>query len=431
MNDSTKQIEMMSKHFLMDKHYLQQCVNSVCSTLKMSPKTVLNILGKNKRRIEMKHILIPDVLNIIESYNAPLKYKVRFPELFKELKLWVDDLKTKKEIKIFWSQLSKNTNAIDILEQNQDKIDWSYLTINPNAIKLLEANSDKIKWQFLTMNPNSIELLKKYPAKIEWYFLAYNPNAIELMDYYIKTFSKSNSKLIQKKIQDFKSNGWNGQWKDLCKNSNTIELLKQNQDKIYWGELSANPNAIELLGTNKEKINWNALSSNPNAIKLLEANKEQINWSNLSSNPNAIKLLETNKEQINWKLLSENPNAIHLLEANKDRINWEGLSMNPNGIDLIKEKLKTLPDALSLIWVNKNPDVIKLALETYLKSGKKIDLDSKSQLWANPAIFEQEKGVMSELMTNEKYYVVYNTETNKEEQTFNTLKEAQEYAIFF
>jgi hypothetical protein len=40
--------------------------------------------------------------------------------------------------------LSKNPNAIPILEKNVDKIDWDYLLQNPNAISILEKNVDKI-----------------------------------------------------------------------------------------------------------------------------------------------------------------------------------------------------------------------------------------------------------------------------------------------
>ena len=42
--------------------------------------------------------------------------------------------------KLDWSMLSKNPNAIHLLEANQDKIDWYMLSTNPNAIPLLEAN---------------------------------------------------------------------------------------------------------------------------------------------------------------------------------------------------------------------------------------------------------------------------------------------------
>ena len=46
--------------------------------------------------------------------------------------------------KIDWVCLSKNPNAIHLLEQNPEKINWAYLSINSNAIHLLEKNLDKI-----------------------------------------------------------------------------------------------------------------------------------------------------------------------------------------------------------------------------------------------------------------------------------------------
>jgi len=46
--------------------------------------------------------------------------------------------------------LSRNPNAIHILEQNLDKVRWDYLSINPNAIHLLEQNLDKVYWSWLS-----------------------------------------------------------------------------------------------------------------------------------------------------------------------------------------------------------------------------------------------------------------------------------------
>jgi len=63
--------------------------------------------------------------------------------------------------KLNWSELSKNPNAIHLLEKNQDKIDWINLSCNPNAIHLLEKNQDKINWNNLLLhnsNPNVFHL---------------------------------------------------------------------------------------------------------------------------------------------------------------------------------------------------------------------------------------------------------------------------------
>ena len=54
--------------------------------------------------------------------------------------------------KLSWTGLSRNPNAIHLLEQNIDKINWTWLSYNPNAIQLLELNMDKIDWYNLSAN---------------------------------------------------------------------------------------------------------------------------------------------------------------------------------------------------------------------------------------------------------------------------------------
>ncbi len=48
-----------------------------------------------------------------------------------------------------WYNLSKNPNAIDILNDYQNKINWDGLSCNLNAIELLKNNLDKINWKYL------------------------------------------------------------------------------------------------------------------------------------------------------------------------------------------------------------------------------------------------------------------------------------------
>jgi hypothetical protein len=35
-----------------------------------------------------------------------------------------------------------------------DKVDWALLSRNPNAIHILEKNLDKVDWYWLSLNPN-------------------------------------------------------------------------------------------------------------------------------------------------------------------------------------------------------------------------------------------------------------------------------------
>ena len=50
--------------------------------------------------------------------------------------------------------LSKNPNAISLLEQNLDKVDWISIQRNPNAINILEQNLDKVDWIRIWSNPS-------------------------------------------------------------------------------------------------------------------------------------------------------------------------------------------------------------------------------------------------------------------------------------
>ena len=60
-----------------------------------------------------------------------------------------------------WGCLSRNPNAIHLLEKNLDKVNWSMLSQNPNAIHILEQHLDKVNWGTLSRNPNAIHLLSK------------------------------------------------------------------------------------------------------------------------------------------------------------------------------------------------------------------------------------------------------------------------------
>ena len=50
--------------------------------------------------------------------------------------------------KISWANLSANPSvgAIKLLEDNPEKIDW-WLSKNPNAMQILESNQKNINWR--------------------------------------------------------------------------------------------------------------------------------------------------------------------------------------------------------------------------------------------------------------------------------------------
>jgi hypothetical protein len=74
--------------------------------------------------------------------------------------------------------LSRNPNAIHILEKHLDEVNWSNLSDNPNAIHILEKknNLDKVNWNNLSSNPNAIPILEQNLTKVNWFVLFENPN---------------------------------------------------------------------------------------------------------------------------------------------------------------------------------------------------------------------------------------------------------------
>ena len=103
-------------------------------------------------------------------------------------------------------------------------------------------------------------------------------------------------------------------------------MLSNNLDKVNWCNLSSNPSAINILLNNFDHIetdsliynenamdilcffiiDWDVLSINSDYIELLEENIDKLNWSLLYENPNVIKILEKNQDKINWYRLSSN-----------------------------------------------------------------------------------------------------------------------------
>jgi hypothetical protein len=130
---------------------------------------------------------------------------------------WID------KDKIDWCWLSKNPNAIHLLENNLNKVDWDILSSNSNAIHILENNLNKVDWDILSSNPNAIHLLENNLNKVDWDALSSNPNAIHILE--------NNLDKVD--------------WDLLCYNPNAIHLLKNNQDKINWYWLSRNPSIFE------------------------------------------------------------------------------------------------------------------------------------------------------------------------------------------
>jgi hypothetical protein len=230
--------------------------------------------------------------------------------------------------------LSKNSNALDYLEQNPSIINWDLLCENKNplAIKLIEENLDRLTtngWNNLCGNINAVHIIEQNLDKINnisFINLCSNPNAIPLIE---ANLSKLNDEC----------------WLYLCSNMNAIELIEINLDHFdahYWSYICSNSNAIELLEMNLDKLNrkcwvYLCMNTNPDVIKIIENNLDKLNddcWWNLSCNMNAIRLLEMNKDKINLFALSKNQNGLHLFEKDLILDDWAYMEFNPSLFDI-------------------------------------------------------------------------------------------------
>ena len=269
--------------------------------------------------------------------------------------------------------LSKNPNAIDLLEEHPIKIYWTSFMFNPNfrqVMRICEKYSDISTWDTelgednLSLNSPFLLRYNCHNFKKSSYYWLKNPNAIDILAKHNNLFSMQN-------------------WEGISENPNAMFLLEDRRAKIHWDSLYKNPNPeiIRILEKkNPKKINWDILSMNPNVITFLEKHLDKVNWSSLSCNPNAIHLLEKYPDNIDWYYLSKNPNAIHILEKYPKKINWRKLSQNPNAIHLLEKYPKKIDH--DTIFYNPN----------LLQAMHLIKPEQKYKLWEmlsnNPSIFE-------------------------------------------
>lgn len=154
----------------------------------------------------------------------------------------------------YWKLLATNSNpkAVEIIEKyytrlyspdlDSEHIDfWRYLSKNPNAIHLLE------------------KYLEKYPQNIYWDLIIQNPNAIHIIE---KNLDKIH-------IDD---------WDCFAGNPNAIHIIEKYLHKInYWYYLSGNPNAMPILEKKLDMVDWQSFSENPSAIHIILQVLEQQN----------------------------------------------------------------------------------------------------------------------------------------------------------
>lgn len=262
-----------------------------------------------------------------------------------------------------WIIISKYCSDPYLLEQYNDKIDWKSVSGNKNIMTFLDFdflknNIQKLDNFELSRNENAVPLLEKHPEKISYIELCGNQNAIHLIKNKINEYKvfecicwdKLSSNSSDDAIDILEQHFYRINWKQLSRNSNdrAIKLLKENPCKIDWDKLSnnSNPKAIQLieeLNPYMYRINWLWMSLNKNSVPLLERNIDKIYWNYLSMSEydDNILFLKKHYEKINWEYLSRNPNkeAIKILEKNLDKVNWYWLSGNQSAYHILKNNL--------------------------------------------------------------------------------------------
>lgn len=203
--------------------------------------------------------------------------------------------------------LSSNARAVPYLQRHPDLIRWIPLSKNPEALDLLEANPEKIEFMYLSSNsnPRAVALLRNNLERVDWNFLSMNP----------------------------------------C--NEALDLLLEHPDKIKYGWLTynTNPRAIDLLRSQPvEQIHWSGLSGNPcnNALEILAENKTHIDWTLFclhASTKEQFVFLRANLDRVDWRFLCKNPSdhAVELLKEHPHRIQWWSSLQFQNVFETITE----------------------------------------------------------------------------------------------
>ncbi len=252
-----------------------------------------------------------------------------------------------------------------IIAESNDRADyWDYLSMSPNAVKYFRSNLDKIDWHRVACNnhPEVINILRENIDKVQWPSICKNSDGIDLLcenidkvnlDEMFWTCASTTKKSLAFMEKHF----------DTIMKSLVCDELFDERD-IFTDNICSNLNTDEFLKKHPELINLNTFihQSQPLSkyrLQLLHDNIDMIPdhmLYYLSKNPYAIDVVRANQNKINWTGLSSNPAAIDLLEANQDKIDWKELSKNPNAIRLLEAN----QDKIDWKELSKNPNAIRL-----------------------------------------------------------------------
>lgn len=240
------------------------------------------------------------VQNIIYGYDPRYKLLDWIDEdriLEKNFK-WL--LSNPHAINIIEKYLNKYPNIIDRFSNGEG---WIHLSKNYNAVHILEKNIKKVNWS-MASSRLPIWFLEKHPKKIRYNWMSENEFAYEIIKNNLPYYKKSCRTYMNPVVyhlldeDDIKHNLW---W--VSRNPKAIDFLKKNKDLIIWEWLLCNKNGIDLIKEEMKKGPINKINRYH-----IKGNSLRYDYRYLSLNENneAIEILKNNQHLIYYDWFAAN-----------------------------------------------------------------------------------------------------------------------------
>ena len=228
----------------------------------------------------------PSAIRIIEACleHPDFKKKINYARLsfnssaIHLIEKWVEE---GKDNFVNWDNLSRNQNAIDLLDRNQHFIDWDNLSGNPSpqAKYLLNLHYHKINWAFLHRTKNIFSIT----SITDWNEFCVNPESSSVFLEKFKNGGEAEKERFRKfplapaVLQNVKT---------LAEMKEFIEILPILKNNM--GFLSSNENIeiIDYLSANSSLIDWERFSKNKNAIHVMAKHLDKIDPNTVFLNTN-------------------------------------------------------------------------------------------------------------------------------------------------
>ncbi len=240
-------------YYIKENGKWKQMINWSVLCKKASDIYSINLLRANIDKIDWEKISSnPYAIDILKENIDKIDWNELYDN-YNAIYLITDDMKT-----LTWNEIYNKLDYLcdKYLISKKGFINTFSLTDNKYVLRLLYENPNEINWINISKNINAINIIDKYIEKIWFSLLCSHENKI---DYILEHFEKYDKKEIDKN-NDFLR--WNECYLlshriGLSENPLALEYLKNNPDKISYLGLYANPNIFEYdyeMITNKISI---------------------------------------------------------------------------------------------------------------------------------------------------------------------------------